>query len=139
MAVPRRRPTGLDWARELGDGPLDVMFRIALPTRVHLSFAPGLEVPQSRIVPLRIHGPRSSQLKVAVSDSSAPVGKDGAFALRGVGSSRHGTWEEMVVGRLDGRRLLLSIYQCQMLLRRDPPQESLLCSILFRGTSWSSF
>jgi hypothetical protein len=112
--------------------------RVALRTVVHLSLAPDFEVAQSRLVPLRIHGGNPGPLMVSLSGISTPVGRDGTFTLRGGGGSKVGAWREMIVGRIEGRRILISIYQCHMVLDRAG-ETPVVCKINFRGTSWATF
>ena len=135
---PRRIPSRVDWRLGQPPGELDLTSRVALRTTVHLSLTPDMEVAQSRLVPLRITGGNPGPLMVSLSGVSAPVAKDGTFTLRGGGGSKVGAWREMIVGRIEGRRILISIYQCHMVLDR-PGADPVVCKILFRGTSWSAF
>jgi hypothetical protein len=135
---PRRIPSRVDWRIGHPEGEVDFNSRVALRTVVQLSLAPGLEVPQSRLLPLRLHGGNPGPLMISLSGVSTPVAKDGTFTLRGGGGSKLGAWREMIVGRIEGRRIMISIYQCHMVLDR-PGEPSVVCKVNFRGTSWASF
>jgi hypothetical protein len=135
---PRRIPSRVDWRIGHPDGEVDFSSRVALRTIVELSLAPDLDVPQTRLLPLRIRGGNPGPLMVSLSGVSTPVSKDGTFTLRGGGGNRRGAWREMIVGRIEGRRIMISIYQCHMVLDR-PGQDAVVCKVNFRGISWATF
>jgi hypothetical protein len=134
---PTPRPSRVDFRAGLPRGGIDAVARVALDTRVHVSLIPELEVSQLRLLAVRISGLNPGNLVVSCFGVSSPVTRDGTFMVRGGGSSPGGAWREMLVGRLEGRRLLLSIYQLDLLGDRGPDVPPLACKILFRGTCWS--
>jgi hypothetical protein len=137
MRHPTPRPSQADFRLGLPHGGVDVVVRVALDTRVHVSLIPELEVAQLRLLAVRVSGSNPSNLAVTCFGVSSPVTRDGTFMVRGGGSSHGGAWREMLVGRIEGRRLLLSIYQLDLLGDRGPGVPPLACKILFRGTCWS--
>jgi hypothetical protein len=137
MVQPRTRTSQVDFRLGLPPGPVDLVARIALDTRVYLSVAPRFGVPQLRLLALRISGKNPGHLYVSSFGVTSPVAKDGTFMIRGGGGSSAGGWREMVVGRIEGRRLLLSIYQLELVGDRGRDQPTLACKVLFRGTCWT--
>jgi hypothetical protein len=138
IAAPRMRPSRVDWRLGLPSGRSELSSRVLLQTEVHLSIAPQVVAAQTRLLALKICGCNPGNWMVSFGGVTTVVGRDGAFELRGGGGGPGGAWREMVVGRLEGRRVLISIYQCHLLadLGTGAPVS---CKILFRGISWGAF
>lgn len=130
---PRLRP----WRNGMPAGRIDLVCRLAVPTQIYLSTAPDTEAVQTRILPLRVTGENPGEIRVSMGSVTAPVSRDGTFTIQRGGLNGTGAWRELLVGRVDGRRVLLSIYQCQLVANRGQGETPVHCKVLFRGTRWA--
>lgn len=135
---PRAHPSQVDFRVGLPAGPVHLVARVALETTINVSAAPDVVVTQSRILAVRVTGKNPGGLMVGLGGVSAQVGNDGTFTIRSGGGGPAGVWREMLVGRLEGRRLLVSIYQCDLIGDRGRGVPPLVCKVIFRGTSWNN-